>query len=81
MGRSGLFQPRFSHQSSLYLDGEVVPKSLTLHACRPLFVIRSKGYGRKNQNDQNFMFVGTTFFTLGEFHSQISYIEDKQLKE
>ena len=30
LGAKWLFEPRFSHQSSLYLDSEVAPKSPTI---------------------------------------------------
>ena len=31
LGAKWLFEPRFSHQSSLYLDSKVAPKSPTFH--------------------------------------------------
>ena len=31
LGTKRLFEPRFSHQSSLYLDGEVAPNLPTFH--------------------------------------------------
>jgi hypothetical protein len=38
LGAKWLFEPRFSHQSSMYLDSAVAPKSPTFHTanrCRP----------------------------------------------
>ncbi len=44
LGVKWLFEPRHSHQSSLYLDSEVVPKSPTFHA-----VIVRKYYCKNNE--------------------------------
>jgi hypothetical protein len=39
LGKKWLFEPQFSHQSSLYLDSEVAPKSPTILYRKPLWVI------------------------------------------
>jgi len=40
LGAKWLFEIRFSHQSSLYLDSEVAPKSPTFHTAIRSFAIR-----------------------------------------
>lgn len=42
LGAKWLFEPRFSHQSSLYLDSKVAPNSPTFHTAKPLQAILTK---------------------------------------
>jgi hypothetical protein len=39
LGAKWLFDPLFSHQSSLYLDREVAPKTPTFHTAEPFSAI------------------------------------------